>query len=394
MIKKKYNIGLFIKPAIEEFYKIKGKERKKDKNEDQENIGMLTLEINLPENNNIENFIKTKKMILFIIILVSFIYTTFINIFIKFIFKEKNSDLGMQLGLMLFFVIIVEILICIMKCFLNCWINFILSFIIEIPLVYLFFSDIKSENEEPEKFELLPLIISIILIMKSSLWSIIVHFEFKIINSLIVGEIISNLIFSFFFYISNYLVVKIYILMFFLFIILTVIIFFILFIYKYNFLTNTIKDGEKEIKELDNFNNFINVMSMLLNITLSHSLSPILLFYYNAQYLNLFLFIIFDALGKLISIFKSINSSIFKIIIFFKIVFLITVLFINNYQLLVKFFIFLMGIMSGLSTAYSYSIPLKEEDKLLKKYLLCYMGYLKSGIITTILLILCLVLAL
>ena len=135
-------------------------------------------------------------------------------------------------------------------------------------------------------------------------------------------------------------------------------------------------------------------MSMLLNITLSFSLSPILLFYYKAQYLNLILFIIFDACGKMFSIFKRINNNIFRILIFFKIVFLIIILFINHYQILVKLFIFLIGIMSGLSTVYSYSLPLKEEDKLLKKYLFCYMGYLKAVVITTIFLIFIFVLAL
>ena len=395
--KKNYNIGIFIKPAIDEFYKNKGKERKEDEDMDKENTGMLTLELKLPEINNIENLSKNNKKILSLIALISFIYTTVINIFIKFIFNKNNSDLAYHLSSLLFFVIIIEILICIMKCFLNCWINLILSFILEMPLLYLFFLDIKKEKEEINIF-LLPLIISIILLMKSSLWGIIVHFEFEIINALILGEISSNFIFSIFLYITKNLLIEIFIFIFCLVILLTTIGALILFKIKYEFLTNTVKDGEKEINDLndelkekyaiENCNNFINVMSILLNVTLSFSLSPILLFYYKAQYLNLILFIIFDACGKFISKSKKITSNIFRIIIFFKIVFLITVLFINKYQLLIKFFIFLIGIMSGLSTGYSYSLPMKEEEKLLKKYLLCYMGQLKSIVICTILMIL------
>ena len=410
----KNNIGIFIKPIIEDFYRKKGKdyekiqESLKEHNTDNSSIQFDgdTNEILLLSKDNLDNggeyffgdILKTKKRIFYFILFISCIISFGLNIFIKFIlFPLEKIDLTMLLAF-LFISFFLELFIAIFRCFIkNQWFGLIMSLIFEMVSIFLIILDLKEKDKELQFNSLLFfLLFGIINLLKTFLFNIILHFEFEIINALVFGEILSNIIFCFLFWLTN--IIKVILSIFCICILLTIILSIIFFCHKKDFLNNILDKGNLKIREINDeefskslIKNMITYLLMTMNFSTTFSLYPIIYICYKKEELYLIyliLFIIFDTIGRYLAKFYKGNDSILKCCFLFDFLINIFLLIFEN-KIIIIIIIILLGIICGLSTKYGYTLPMNEGEIMVKKMILNYICYFKM-ILLFIIFIICL----
>jgi len=387
---KKINTGIFFKPIIEDFYNLKFKKVEKmsnniNRNEDS-NIYNHNQNSQLFNTNLDSSLDKYQNSFYYLILFLSIclnsnMYKDLNNII--YVIYDEKIDFGFKLFLyflIICFDIISGIFLFIIEKFLN------YEFITFLSL-FLFLYNFHFSSA----IHFLGL-----KMLKSSILYIIPNLNKQIINAIIRGEIISNIILIFIYSkvkVNEHNIIdkekNIYIYYGYTILnSLTIIYTLIIFICYYS-LFDKINKKEKEKLKLNNFNikyikkhSIFNIL-IILNYCFSFSFYPLIDFLNNYRFTknSYILFIIFDIIGRGLAILinKKINKGIFKAIVFFRfIIFFILSKFLDDEVTTIYEYIYIltMGIFSGICSSFAYYYPLNIKKEAKRDN---FIYFLKSG---------------